>query len=209
MLKLLLSYGADADIVSAELGAALHITIKSDRSDLVKILLEHGGNVNILSSNHGTPLYVACKGYKPGAIIRLLLKHGANVNSKGGNGETPLTSVLFQYDNIFTRGSMEALLQSEQQLDITEHDLEMSVTKSADILHLLLARASHIEIILGMLMVTNSVGNFMLLVQHGSGNTITADSIQASRTSLQLDLLEFWVEFAPEVRPPTAVIKAI
>jgi ankyrin repeat protein len=128
LLKLLLTYGADVDIISPDLGAALHVACKSQDVGLVKILLQHGANVNVFSPDHGTPLHAACAGKSGDAIIQLLLKHGADVNSKGGKGETPFTSILSQHGMFSSEPLMESLLKTEQQLNVTENDLNKLVT---------------------------------------------------------------------------------
>jgi ankyrin repeat protein len=129
MLRLLPIYGADVGIISPDLGAALHVACKSQDFGLVKILLQHGANVNVFSPDHGTPLHAACTGHGDDATIQLLLEYGADVNSKDSKGETPFTSKLSQTHGHFSERLIESLLKSEQQLDITETDLDQLVTK--------------------------------------------------------------------------------
>jgi ankyrin repeat protein len=123
MLRLLLIYGADVGIISPDLGAALQ------DFGLVKILLQHGANVNVFSPDHGTPLHAACTGHGDDATIQLLSEYGADVNSKDSKGETPFTPKLSQTHGHFSERLIESLLKSEQQLDITETDLDHLVTK--------------------------------------------------------------------------------
>jgi ankyrin repeat protein len=139
MLKLLLTYGADVDVMSPDLGAPLHTTCKHYSSGSAKILLEHGANVNIFSSNHGTPLQAACKG--SGSLhgqwrgpsgekfLPLLVKHGADMNSKNNKGETPLTLMLSQDHGCGSEQSIEALLNTEQQCDVTQYNMEQLLAK--------------------------------------------------------------------------------
>jgi ankyrin repeat protein len=129
MLRLLLIYGADVGIISPDLGAALHVACKLQDFGLVKILLQHGANVNVFSPDHGTPLHAACTGHGDDATIQLLLEYGADVNSKDSKEETPFTSKLSQTHGHFSERLIESLLKSEQQLDITETDLDQLVTK--------------------------------------------------------------------------------
>jgi ankyrin repeat protein len=141
MIRLLLTYGADVDAISPDLGAPLHTTCKSYSSGSAEILLEHGANINIFSHSHGTPLHAACNGsgslYAPwrgphgDTFLQLLVKHGADVNSKGSKGETPLTSLLSQdYGHGYgSERSVEALLNSEQQCDVTQNDMEQLLVK--------------------------------------------------------------------------------
>jgi ankyrin repeat protein len=151
VLKLLLTYGADVDVISPDFGSSLHVACKSHDSGLVKRLLQHGANVNVFSSNHGTPLHAACTGHGDDAIIQLLLKHGADVNSKGSKGETPFTSILSQHDKYIPERLMESLLKTEQQLNVTENDLDrliigsMSSTSGAQICKRVLADNTHLQ----------------------------------------------------------------
>jgi ankyrin repeat protein len=244
MLRLLLKYGADVDIISPDLGAALHVACKSQDSGLVKILLQHGAKVNVFSPDHGTPLHAACTGNECDAIIQLLLKHGADVNSKGSMGETPFTSIL-QHDRHVSL--IEALLRTEQQLDVTENDLDMLVTgymsstsgnqickrvladnthlqptiktirlvlaghgdRGSDILRLLLARAPYLEITLELVRKANDFESFELLTQHGSCIKITAEVMKTFLDPLELDMIKYSVQSAPDVKPPRAVVKAL
>jgi ankyrin repeat protein len=246
LLKMLLTYGADVDIISPDLGSALHAACESRDSDLVKTLLQHGANVDIFSSNHGTPLHAACTGNGDDAIVQLLLKHGADVNSKGSKGETPLTSILSQNDRYFPERLMNSLLETEQQLNVTENDLDRLVigcsSKSgiqifkraladnthlrptietirlvldgpgylgSDILRLLLARAPHLEITLEIVKKANNLENFKLLTQHGSCIKITEDVMRTFLDPLELNLVKYSVQSAPDVRPPPTVVTAI
>jgi ankyrin repeat protein len=244
MLRLLLKYGADVNIISPDLGAALHVACKSQDSGLVKILLQHGAKVNVFSPDHGTPLHAACTGNECDAIIQLLLKHGADVNSKGSMGETPFTSIL-QHDRHVSL--IEALLRTEQQLDVTENDLDMLVTgymsstsgnqickrvladnthlqptiktirlvlaghgdRGSDILRLLLARAPYLEITLELVRKANDFESFELLTQHGSCIKITAEVMKTFLDPLELDMIKYSVQSAPDVKPPRAVVKAL
>jgi ankyrin repeat protein len=245
LLKLLLTYGADVDIISPDLGAALHVACKSQDFGLVKILLQHGANVNVFSPDHGTPLHAACTGKSGDAIIQLLLKHGADVNSKGGKGETPFTSILSQHDMFSSEPLMGSLLKTEQQLNVTENDLNKLVTGfmssttrtkickrvladnthlqptietirlvlaghfGSEILRLLLTRAPHLEITMEIVREAKNLESFELLTQHGSCIKITADIMESFLHPLELDMIKYSVQSAPDVRPPRAVVKAI
>jgi hypothetical protein len=79
----------------------------------------------------------------------------------------------------------------------------------SDILRLLLARAPHLEITLEIVKKANNLASFELLTQHGSCIKITAEVVESFLDPLELGLIKYSVQSAPEVRLPLAVVTAI
>ena len=92
-LKLLLSWGLDAEIsdpygMSLLMTAALH-----GHSDLVRYLLEQGAVVSVREVVYGyTPLMLAAA-HGHGEIVPMLIAGGADVNAKTDTGESALSWV--------------------------------------------------------------------------------------------------------------------
>jgi hypothetical protein len=57
------------------------------------------------------------------------VKHGADMNSKNNKGETPLTLMLSQDHGCGSEQSIEALLNTEQQCDVTQYNMEQLLAK--------------------------------------------------------------------------------
>jgi ankyrin repeat protein len=190
LLKLLLTYGADVDLVSPDLGSALHVACRSHDPGLVKILLQHGANVDVFSSNHGTPLHAACTDYGEDATIQLLLEHGADVNANGSKGETPLTSILAQDHGYILERLMESLLKSEQQLKATQDDLNRLIIGS-------ISSTSGVKICKRVL--TDNM--------HLQPTIETIRSVLAGPGYLGSDILRLLLARAPHLEIPLEVVK--
>jgi len=111
-VKLLLAYGADANVVSrTSIYSDLHrttgrsavavqlfplsIACKNRNTAMVIELLKKGASTEFADVNGETALHVRIKNVKtassaPSSIVRILIEHGASVNAATVRGETPL-----------------------------------------------------------------------------------------------------------------------
>lgn len=90
LVKLLLEFGADANVTNNFGHTPLILTSTGGHKEIVKLLLDHGANVNATNNKGYTALWWASFfGYKE--IVALLLNCGADVNISYDNGETALT----------------------------------------------------------------------------------------------------------------------
>ena len=87
--KILLEYGADANVKACENTTALHFAVNSnayddknseDRIRMIELLLTHDADVNAQRYYGLTPLHDALYLRRPVAIIKKLVDHGADVN---------------------------------------------------------------------------------------------------------------------------------
>lgn len=97
IIKLLILYGANLDIINSDGWTALTLSIlhcKTESSNnTVKLLLKHGANVNWVSATGWSVLMIAARGSDNGCsikIVKLLLKYGAKVNLQNSGGITAL-----------------------------------------------------------------------------------------------------------------------
>ena len=75
---LLLDYGADANIASADGKSPLHTAVSKGFFDITKCLVEKGSNVNLLNKEGRTPLFLGVKN-KHEQLIKLLIENEADV----------------------------------------------------------------------------------------------------------------------------------
>jgi len=87
--EILLSCGANPNIVDLEGASPLHYSVANGFLDISQSLLRHGAFVNIKDYSKETPMFWAIRESKA-EQVELLIKNGANVNAKNDDGETPL-----------------------------------------------------------------------------------------------------------------------
>ncbi|MBP7190051.1 MAG: ankyrin repeat domain-containing protein, partial [Rickettsiaceae bacterium] len=87
--KLLISYGANVNLLDKYNWTPLHIACSHGHTEVAKLLISYGANVNLPNSNGGTPLHEACSNGHT-KVVDFLIKHGANVNLPDNIGWTPL-----------------------------------------------------------------------------------------------------------------------
>ena len=75
---LLLDYGADANIASADGKSPLHTAVSKGFFDITKCLVEKGSNVNLQNKEGRTPLFLGVKN-KHEQLIKLLIENEADV----------------------------------------------------------------------------------------------------------------------------------
>ncbi|KAM6238454.1 ankyrin repeat and SOCS box protein 16 [Porphyrio hochstetteri] len=90
--RLLLAFGADPNVLSAEGSAPLHLCAAPDSLRCAELLLAHGARVNLGTRERElTALHVAARQGLP-AHVELYLRHGADPQRRSREGETPLNA---------------------------------------------------------------------------------------------------------------------
>ncbi|XP_029013789.1 ankyrin repeat and SOCS box protein 16 isoform X2 [Betta splendens] len=91
-VQLLLSHGADADLLAADGSAPLHLCASAQSLHCAELLLDAGADVSVRTTQSRlTPLHVAARrGLEE--HVELLLSHGADVLATNQEGETPLNA---------------------------------------------------------------------------------------------------------------------
>ncbi|XP_064895646.1 ankyrin repeat and SOCS box protein 16 [Columba livia] len=90
--RLLLAFGADPNVLSAEGAAPLHLCTAPDSLACAELLLAHGAQVNLGTRDRQvTALHVAAR---QGLVahVELYLRHGADPARRSRQGETPLNA---------------------------------------------------------------------------------------------------------------------
>jgi ankyrin repeat protein len=90
MVKMLLSYGAEPNLISRKSGnTALHSACRTGKPDSIKALLEAGAFVNVQRPTTGeTPLHEALKHGFP-VCAEILIEAGANKDVIAFDGKRP------------------------------------------------------------------------------------------------------------------------
>ncbi|XP_053194639.1 ankyrin repeat and SOCS box protein 16 [Scomber japonicus] len=91
-VQLLLSHGADPDVLAEEGSTPLHLCTSAQSFQCAEMLLEGGAEVNVRTNESRlTPLHVASRrGLEE--HVELFLSHGADVLATNQEGETPLNA---------------------------------------------------------------------------------------------------------------------
>ncbi|XP_042643328.1 ankyrin repeat and SOCS box protein 16 isoform X2 [Tyto alba] len=90
--RLLLAFGADPNVLSAEGSAPLHLCTSPDSLPCAELLLAHGARVNLgTRDRQATALHVASRRGLV-AHVELYLRHGADPSRRTRQGETPLNA---------------------------------------------------------------------------------------------------------------------
>ncbi|XP_074973294.1 ankyrin repeat and SOCS box protein 16 isoform X1 [Phalacrocorax aristotelis] len=90
--RLLLAFGGDPNLLSAEGSAPLHLCTEPDSLPCAELLLAHGARVNLGTRDRQvTALHVAAR---QGLVahVELYLRHGADPSRRSRQGETPLNA---------------------------------------------------------------------------------------------------------------------
>jgi len=86
-VQLLLSYGANVNVIGKENETAMHLAASSGCHELVTLLLRAGGEVDPEDENCSTPLMLATISSNPHCVHELLL-HGADLSKRNVNDDT-------------------------------------------------------------------------------------------------------------------------
>lgn len=92
LVRLLLSAGADANVVDLELQTPLHVAILGGMHEVAELLLDAKADLSLGCKAFGannTALHQATI-LRDVRMIKLLAKHGADVDARGRDGWTPL-----------------------------------------------------------------------------------------------------------------------
>ena len=86
--RLLLSKGADVNMISGQGYSCLHTAVMGDQLEIVKTLLLAGAEVNATDEELLTPLHFAARD-GAGEIALVLVRAGANLTARQNEGKTP------------------------------------------------------------------------------------------------------------------------
>jgi ankyrin repeat protein len=95
IVKLLLEYGADANIKNKLGFRPLQISCVHQRLEVMKLLLEYGANVN-MKNQYGASLLHGTAYFGYSDIVELLLDYGIDVNAKDQKGQTALDKAIYK-----------------------------------------------------------------------------------------------------------------
>ncbi|XP_044279991.1 transient receptor potential cation channel subfamily A member 1 [Varanus komodoensis] len=94
-VKLLLSRGANPNILNSNAMAPLHLAAQCLYNDLVKVLIEHSStDVNLEGEGGNTPILVACYKDNPEAL-KLLIENGGKICKANSIGCMPVHAAAF------------------------------------------------------------------------------------------------------------------
>ena len=172
-VALLLTHGADVELVDLSGRTALHVAVDSGRADIVNILLKHGSCMDAEDEYEMTPLGNAVVEGRV-HIADLLLKNGTDIDDGGGSGQTPLMMAA-------EAGSVDMirfLIEAGADIDLQEWD-----SKGWTALHF--AAASNRENVLSCLL--SAGANFRIQSQQNETAVMVAE-----RGTACADLLDVW-----------------
>ncbi|OGH96803.1 MAG: hypothetical protein A2104_02900 [Candidatus Melainabacteria bacterium GWF2_32_7] len=87
-VKKYITDGADPNAKDKNGQTPLHITARSNSTDIIEFLIKSGADANIKDKYSVSPLHeAAC--FKANEALELLIKNGADVNAKDRDGDTP------------------------------------------------------------------------------------------------------------------------
>ena len=113
IMKALIKYGGDVNLMNNKLYSALHIAALFGFSKVVKILLDAGSVHDAQTSDKNTPLALAANGGHL-EVMKLLVPLGCDVNNTDKDNDTPLHYAAF---NGIVEG-VELLIQSGADPDV-------------------------------------------------------------------------------------------
>ncbi|KAI4913476.1 hypothetical protein J4E90_005193 [Alternaria incomplexa] len=210
LVRILLQHGANVNMFSSNHGTPLHVACAGNGDHaIIQLLLDHGADLNSEGSKGETPLTSILSQddkYFSERLVDSLLKTEQKLNAT----ENDLNRLVSSTSGI--QACKRALADNTHLQPTTETIRSLLAGigyHDSDILRLLLARAPHLEITLDMVKKAGNLENFKLLTQHGSCTKITADLMESFLDPLELDLIKYSVQSAPEVKPPPAVVKAV
>jgi ankyrin repeat protein len=213
LAKILLQHGANVNVFSSNHGTPLHAACADKGDDAtIQLLLEHGADVNSKGSNGETPLtsILSRERYSSARLIESLLSTEQRLEATENDLDRLMTGSGYPESAIQT---CKRVLADNTHLKPTIETIRLLLSglgcSDSDILRLLLARAPHLTITLDIVKQAKNLGSFELLTRHGSCIEITADLMRSFLDPLELNLIKYSVQSAPEVRPPPAVVTAI
>uniref|UniRef100_A0A8C3CEN6 Ankyrin repeat and SOCS box containing 16 n=1 Tax=Cairina moschata TaxID=8855 RepID=A0A8C3CEN6_CAIMO len=153
--RLLLDFGADPNLLSAEGTAPLHLCTAPDSLPCAELLLAHGARVNLGTRERAlTALHVAAsRGLA--AHVALYLRHGADPARRSRQGETPLNAACAAAER---PPETPAYLQVAERLLAAGADPRAAGRKGHTPLHNACANGQH--------------GLARLLLRHGADPTV-------------------------------------
>uniref|UniRef100_A0A8C6J698 Transient receptor potential cation channel subfamily A member 1 n=1 Tax=Melopsittacus undulatus TaxID=13146 RepID=A0A8C6J698_MELUD len=111
-VSLLLSRGANPNILNSNMMAPLHMAVQSLHNEIVKILVQHSStDVNLEGEAGNTPITVACYKDNPEALT-LLIENGGKICKPNKTGCMPIHAAAFSG----AKTCMEILLKKGEEL---------------------------------------------------------------------------------------------
>uniref|UniRef100_A0A8C0F9T4 Transient receptor potential cation channel subfamily A member 1 n=1 Tax=Bubo bubo TaxID=30461 RepID=A0A8C0F9T4_BUBBB len=111
-VSLLLSRGANPNILNSNMMAPLHMAVQSLHNEIVKILVQHSStDVNLEGEAGNTPIIVACYKDNPEALT-LLIENGGKICKPNKTGCMPIHAAAFSG----AKTCMEILLKKGEEL---------------------------------------------------------------------------------------------
>uniref|UniRef100_A0A7M4FKT5 Transient receptor potential cation channel subfamily A member 1 n=1 Tax=Crocodylus porosus TaxID=8502 RepID=A0A7M4FKT5_CROPO len=111
-VKLLLSKGANPNILNSNMMAPLHMSVQSLQNEIVKILVQHSStDVNLEGEAGNTPIIVACYKNNPEALT-LLIENGGKICKPNKTGCMSIHAAAFSG----AKTCMEILLKKGEEL---------------------------------------------------------------------------------------------
>lgn len=146
MIELLISQGADINLINAHGMSALHCAASQKKIGIIKLLLSKGAGINIQDERvKQTPLNLVSERDNE-EVVKVLIENGADVNVKNIYGQTPLFRAVGFYGNeniaeiLISKGS-EVNIQDNLGFSPLHHavmagqseSMELLIKKDADV----------------------------------------------------------------------------
>ncbi len=113
--SLLLSLGADPDVINREGYAPVHYAARLDSIPLLQTLTQHNANLNLPAEKNGSTAVHEAVAYGSSRALRFLLLAGARVHSINSAGYSPVHTAVLHQDDISIRALHEFGASLEQR----------------------------------------------------------------------------------------------
>ncbi|KAJ6663961.1 hypothetical protein lerEdw1_008915 [Lerista edwardsae] len=114
-VKLLLSGGANPNILNSSMMSPLHLAVQCLHNEIVKILAEHmSTDINLEGESGNTPILVACYKDNPEAL-KILIENGGLINKANNLGCMPVHAAAFSGAKL----CLEIIIKKGEELGYT------------------------------------------------------------------------------------------